>query len=78
MPPTDSMVDAGGYQVTVTGENAIAFSKGYALTIRGGRTSEVWGHFVHRLERTAGDWRCGALAFTAVHSRGNDLDRTVA
>lgn len=68
------------HRVTVDGDRAEVFSKGYALNILRRETGsdlwEVWGDYTHTLERTPQGWRCSGMTFTVVHARGNELVRT--
>jgi len=68
------------HRVSVEGDRAEVFSKGYALNILRRETGsdlwEVWGDYVHTLERTPAGWRCSGMTFRVVHARGNELVRT--
>jgi hypothetical protein len=67
------------YRVTITGDTAEVFSKGYALNIlavgRGSDLWEVWGNYVHTLTRTADGWKCSGMTLTVVYARGNEKVR---
>ena len=67
------------HRVTLDGDSAEVFSKGYALNILNRGTGsdlwEVWGDYVHTLERADGGWRCSGMTFTVTHARGNEMAR---
>ena len=50
------------HRVTIDGDRAEVFSKGYALNIlhksTGSDLWEVWGNYNHTLERTSEGWKC--------------------
>jgi hypothetical protein len=55
------------------------FSKGYALNIlrraTGSDLWEVWGDYVHTLERTERGWKCTGMTFVVTYARGNEKVR---
>ncbi len=67
------------HRVTLDGDSAEVFSKGYALNILNRGTGsdlwEVWGDYVHTLERADGGWRCSGMTFIVTHARGNEMAR---
>ena len=64
------------HRVTIDGDRAEVFSKGYVLNIlhRPNR-SEVWGNYTHTLERTGEGWKCSGMTFVVTHARGNEMAR---
>ncbi len=92
--PADDLVDAWNtnlyadkpshhmrtnHRISVDGDEAEVFSKGYALNIldrdTGSDLWEVWGNYTHTLERTPGGWRCSGMTIVAIHARGNEMVR---
>ena len=67
------------HRITVEGDRAEVFSKGYALNILRRETGsdlwEVWGDYTHTLERTPQGWRCSGITFVVTHARGNETVR---
>ena len=67
------------HRVTIDGDRAEVFSKGYALNIlhrpTGSDLWEVWGNYIHTLERTVGGWKCSGMTFVVTHARGNEMAR---
>ncbi len=67
------------HRVTIDGDRAEVFSKGYALNILhrtpGSDLWEVWGNYTHTLERTAGGWKCSGMTFVVTYARGNEMAR---
>ena len=67
------------HRISLQGDRAEVFSKGYALNIlersTGSDLWEVWGEYTHTLERTPEGWRCSGMTFTVTHSRGNEMAR---
>lgn len=67
------------HRITVNGDKAEVFSKGYALNIlpmkTGGDLWEVWGDYRHTLERTARGWRVTGMTLNVTHARGNERVR---
>jgi ketosteroid isomerase-like protein len=67
------------HRVTIDGDRAEVFSKGYALNILRRRTGsdlwEVWGNYTHTLERTGEGWKCSGMTFIVTHARGNEMAR---
>ena len=67
------------HRITVDGDRAEVFSKGYALNIldrpTGSALWEVWGDYAHTLERSPGGWKCSGMTFVVAHARGNEMAR---
>ncbi len=67
------------HRITVDGDRAEAFSKGYALNIldrpTGSDLWEVWGNYTHMLERSGEGWKCSGMTFVVTHARGNEAAR---
>lgn len=67
------------HRVTVDGDRAEVFSKGQALNILardlGDGLWQVWGDYVHTLERTPAGWRCSGMTFVVTYASGNELVR---
>ena len=67
------------HRVTVDGNKAEVFSKGYALNFlhrpTGSDLWEVWGNYIHTLERTDKGWKCSGMIFVVTHARGNEMAR---
>ena len=67
------------HRISLQGDQAEVFSKGYALNIlkrdAGSDLWEVWGEYVHTLERTPEGWRCSGMTFNVTHARGNEMAR---
>jgi hypothetical protein len=71
---------AGHHSVTVEGDEAKVWVKGYAYNALdaelGGGMWEVWGHYDIRLRREGEVWIATELAFHAWHTRGDEAVRT--
>jgi ketosteroid isomerase-like protein len=67
------------HRIEIDGDRAEVFSKGYALNILSRPTGsdlwEVWGNYVHALERTQQGWRCSGMTFVVTQARGNEMAR---
>jgi hypothetical protein len=67
------------HRVTIDGDRAEVFSKGYALNIldrpTGSDLWEVWGNYTHTLERTGEGWKCSGMTFVVTYARGNEMAR---
>ena len=67
------------HRVTIDGDRAEVFSKGYALNIlhrpAGSDLWEVWGNYTHTLRRTGEGWKCSGMTFVVTHARGNEMAR---
>jgi ketosteroid isomerase-like protein len=67
------------HRVTIDGDRAEVFSKGYALNIFrrhiGSDLWEVWGNYTHTLKRTGEGWKCSGMTFVVTHARGNEMAR---
>jgi hypothetical protein len=60
------------HRISLQGDKAEVFSKGYALNIlkrdTGSDLWEVWGEYTHSLEHTPEGWRCSGMTFTVTHA----------
>jgi hypothetical protein len=67
------------HRISIREDRAEVFSKGYALNIlrrdTGSDLWEVWGEYIHTLERTQEGWRCSGMTFVVTHARGNEMAR---
>ncbi len=67
------------HRISVDGDEAEVFSKGYALNIldrdAGSDLWEVWGNYTHTLSRSSEGWKCSGMTFVVVHARGNEMVR---
>ena len=68
------------HRVTIDGDRAEVFSKGYALNILRSRPTgsdlwEVWGNYTHTLKRTGEGWKCTGMTFVVIYARGNEMAR---
>jgi ketosteroid isomerase-like protein len=67
------------HRVTIDGDRAEVFSKGYALNIlhrpNGSDLWEVWGNYTHTLKRTGEGWKCTGMTFVVIYARGNEMAR---
>jgi hypothetical protein len=67
------------HSITLDGDRAEVFSKGYALNIlerlTGSDFWEVWGNYTHTLERSPGGWKCSGMTFGVTHDWGNEMAR---
>jgi hypothetical protein len=67
------------HRITIDGDEAEVFSKGYALNIlprtTGSDLWEVWGNYTHTLERADEGWKCSGMTFVVTHARGNEMAR---
>jgi|SRR5882757_3970903 len=72
----------GNHQITVTGDSGVVYSKAYAFNrvdrAHGDPLWEVWGSYVHHVERGPDGWLCTSMSFTVSHARGNDAVRAAA
>lgn len=70
------------HRITIDGDRAEVFSKGLALNILprglGSDLWEVYGNYVHSLERTSQGWRCTGMSFFVTYARGNEQVREYA
>ena len=61
------------------GDRAEVFSKGYAFNLLPSRNGsdlwEVWGNYIHTLERTVGGWQVSGMTLTVTRARGNERAR---
>jgi len=67
------------HRITIDGDEAEVFSKGYALNIlsrtTGSDLGEVWGNYTHTLERTDEGWKCSGMTLVVTHARDNEMAR---
>lgn len=67
------------HRVTINGDEAEVFSKGYALNILqsevGSDLWEVWGNYHHTLQRVGEDWKVSGMSFFVTYARGNERAR---
>jgi hypothetical protein len=68
------------HRIEIEGNSAEVFSKGYAFNLlESGEVSgfwEVWGEYVHTLERTAENgWKVSGMVLKVSHKRGDDRVR---
>jgi len=65
----------GNHSITVNGDQATAFSKGYAFNLieKGEVTGlwEVWGNYTHTLIRTENGWKVNGMKLDVIHQRGD-------
>jgi hypothetical protein len=70
------------HRVTIDGDRAEVFSKGYAFnrlpSPTGSDLWEVWGDYRHTLERTAAGWKVSGMALFVTYARGNERARDFA
>jgi hypothetical protein len=68
----------GNHLVTLNGDKASVYSHGYAwnqLPGFGTDLWEVWGNYLHEMERTPQGWKVVAMAFNKTYERGNSIIR---
>lgn len=67
------------HRITINGDQAEVFSKGYAFNMlpspRGGDLWEVWGNYIHTLQRTPDGWKVSGMTFIVTYARGNERAR---
>jgi hypothetical protein len=67
------------HEFQIIGDHAEVTSKAYAMNLLPRPLGESWwdvfGWYLHTLERGADGWRCSGLSFDATHGRGNELVR---
>lgn len=67
------------HRITINGDQAEVFSKGYAFNMlaspRGSNLWEVWGNYLHTLQRTPDGWKVSGMTFTVTYARGNERAR---
>lgn len=70
----------GNHRVSIQGDSAEVLSKGYAFNYLPIAAPddlwEVWGDYVHTLQRIDGRWMVSGMTFRALYRRGNDEVRT--
>jgi len=77
-PKKQSHHQRGHGLVTIDGDRATIFSKGYAWNRMEGNGEplwEVWGDYTHELVRTPAGWKVTAMTFAMTHQRGNSWVR---
>jgi ketosteroid isomerase-like protein len=67
------------HRITINGDKAEVFSKGYAfnqlMMKTGGDLWEVWGDYRHILEQTEQGWKVSGMSLSVTHARGNERTR---
>ncbi len=67
------------HRVTINGDRAEVFSKGYAFNLLPSKTGsdlwEVWGDYRHTLQRTGQGWKVSGMTLTVTYARGNEKAR---
>lgn len=68
------------HRVSVNGDRATVFSKGYAFNLlphqkTGSDLWEVWGDYQHAMERGPQGWKCAGMTLVVTHARGNEKAR---
>jgi hypothetical protein len=67
------------HRIELSGTRAEVYSKGYAFNLlESGEVSglwEVWGEYMHTLERTENGWKVSGMTLTVTHTRGDDRVR---
>jgi len=67
------------HRITIDGDEAEVFSKGYAFNMlsspRGSDLWEVWGNYIHTLQRTPDGWKVSGMTFIVTYARGNERAR---
>jgi len=68
------------HRITVDDDTAEVFSKGYAFNLLSSQFGddlwEVWGDYVHTLERTPDGWQVTGMTFRMKYARGNEWVRS--
>lgn len=73
-PKKTSLHLRGNHLVTLNGDKATVYSHAYAWNRMEGNGDplwEVWGHYVHELQRTSAGWKVTAFTFVKTNERGN-------
>ena len=69
----------GNHHIIIDGDRAEVFSKGYAFNLlESGEAAglwEVWGEYVHKLEKTEAGWRVSGMTLKVSHRRGDERVR---
>jgi hypothetical protein len=67
------------HRIEIEGERAEVYSKGYAFNLlESGEVAglwEVWGEYVHILERGKNGWKVSGMTLNVTHKRGDDRVR---
>ncbi len=67
------------HRIAIDGDEAEVFSKGYAFNMlpssRGSDVWEVWGNYIHTLQRTPDGWKVSGMTFIVTYARGNERAR---
>lgn len=67
------------HQIEIDANRAEVYSKGYAFNLlESGEVTglwEVWGEYVHTLERTENGWKVSGMTLNVTHQRGDDRVR---
>jgi|GEM_PF-1562256 len=70
------------HRIEIHGTRAEVFSKGYAFNLlESGEVSglwEVWGEYVHTLERDGDGWKVSGMTLRVTYKRGDDRVREYA
>lgn len=78
----ESLHMRGHALVTITGDRAMVYSNGYAYNRMPGAPDgsgdlwEVWGNYVHEMQRTAQGWKITGFTFAKTHERGSNWVKT--
>ncbi len=73
-PKKTSLHLRGNHLVTLNGDKASVYSPAYAWNRREGNGDplwEVWGHYIHEMQRTTTGWKVTAFTFVKTNERGN-------
>lgn len=67
------------HRITIDGDRAECFSKGYAFnmlrSVHGSDVWEVWGNYIHTLQRTSNGWKVSGMTLQVTYARGNEKAR---
>ncbi len=67
------------HRIAIDGDEAEVFSKGYAFNMlpssRGSDVWEVWGNYIHTLQRTPDGWKVSGMTFIVTYACGNERAR---
>ena len=78
-PKKTSLHLRGNHLVTLNGDKASVYSHAYAWNRMEGNGDplwEVWGHYIHELQRTPAGWKVTAFTFVKTNERGNTWVKT--
>jgi hypothetical protein len=73
-PRKTSLHLRGNHLVTFNGDQATVYSHAYAWNRMEGNGDplwEVWGYYIHELQRTSTGWKVTAFTFVKTNERGN-------